>query len=98
MRAAGREEHSHPQGPTIYPLNRDAFDVADVDDVATAFPNLNFIIEHVGLPRLEDFCWIATQEPNVYGGLAVAMPFMFSRPRYFARSSASCCTGSTRTG
>lgn len=69
-----------------------------MDDVATAFPNLNFIIEHVGLPRLEDFCWIATQEPNVYGGLAVAMPFMFSRPRYFARSSASCCTGSTRTG
>ena len=76
--------HIH-KGPTIYPLNRDAFDVADVDDVATAFPNLNFIIEHVGLPRLEDFCWIATQEPNVYGGLAVAMPFMFSRPRYFAQ-------------
>jgi predicted TIM-barrel fold metal-dependent hydrolase len=76
--------HIH-KGPTIYPLNRDAFDVADVDDVATAFPNLNFIVEHVGLPRLEDFCWIATQEPNVYGGLAVAMPFMFSRPRYFAQ-------------
>ncbi len=76
--------HIH-KGPTIYPLNRDAFDVADVDDVATAFPELNFIIEHVGLPRLEDFCWIATQEPNVYGGLAVAMPFIHSRPRYFAQ-------------
>jgi hypothetical protein len=76
--------HVH-KGPTIYPLNRDAFDVADVDDVATAFPNLNFIIEHCGLPRLEDFCWIATQEPNVYGGLAVAMPFIHSRPRYFAQ-------------
>ena len=76
--------HIH-KGPTIYPLNRDAFDVADVDEVATAFPNLNFIIEHVGLPRLEDFCWIATQEPNVYGGLAVAMPFIHSRPRYFAQ-------------
>ncbi|WP_235609398.1 amidohydrolase family protein, partial [Frankia casuarinae] len=37
------------------------------------------------LPRLEDFCWIATQEPNVYGGLAVAMPFIHSRPRYFAQ-------------
>ena len=76
--------HVH-KGPTIYPLNRDAFDVADVDEAATAFPNLKFIIEHVGLPRLEDFCWIATQEPNVYGGLAVAMPFMYSRPRYFAQ-------------
>jgi predicted TIM-barrel fold metal-dependent hydrolase len=56
-----------------------------VDDVASAFPGLNFIVEHVGLPRLEDFCWIATQEPNVYGGLAVAMPFMHTRPKYFAQ-------------
>ncbi|WP_214108644.1 amidohydrolase family protein [Acrocarpospora catenulata] len=76
--------HVH-KGPTIWPLNRDAFDVADIDDVATAFPDLNFIVEHVGLPRLEDFCWIATQEPNVYGGLAVAMPFIHTRPRYFAQ-------------
>jgi predicted TIM-barrel fold metal-dependent hydrolase len=76
--------HVH-KGPTIYPLNRDAFDVADVDEAASAFPNLNFIVEHVGLPRLEDFCWIATQEPNVYGGLSVAMPFIHTRPRYFAQ-------------
>ncbi|MBO8173551.1 MAG: amidohydrolase [Bacillaceae bacterium] len=75
--------HVH-KGPTITPLNRDAFDVADVDEAASAFPELNFIVEHVGLPRLEDFCWIATQEPNVYGGLAVAMPFVHARPRYFA--------------
>lgn len=79
-----RNIHVH-KGPTIIPLNRDAFDVADIDDAATAFPNLNFIVEHVGLPRLEDYCWIATQEPNVYGGLAVAMPFIHSRPRYFAQ-------------
>ncbi len=30
-----RNIHVH-KGPTIYPLNRDAFDVADVDDVAAA--------------------------------------------------------------
>jgi predicted TIM-barrel fold metal-dependent hydrolase len=76
--------HVH-KGPTIWPLNRDAFDVADVDDAATAFPDLKFIVEHVGLPRLEDFCWIGVQEPNVYGGLAVAMPFIHTRPRYFAQ-------------
>ena len=76
--------HVH-KGPTIRPLNRDAFDVADVDEVASEFTDLNFVVEHVGLPRLEDFCWIATQEPNVYGGLAVAIPFMHSRPRYFAQ-------------
>ena len=75
--------HVH-KGPTIIPLNRDAFDVADIDDVATV-PGLNFIVEHCGLPRLDDFCWIATQETNVYAGLAVALPFIHSRPGYFAQ-------------
>ena len=76
--------HIH-KGPTIYPLNRDAFDVADVDQVATLPRTSTSSSSTSGLPRLEDFCWIATQEPNVYGGLAVAMPFMHSRPRYFAQ-------------
>ena len=55
----------------------------DVDYAATDFQNLNWIIEHCGLPRLDEFCWIATQETNVYGGLAVALPFIHARPRYF---------------
>jgi predicted TIM-barrel fold metal-dependent hydrolase len=79
-----RNIHIH-KGPTIRPLDRDAFDVADVDKVATDFPDLDFVVEHCGLPRLEDFCWIATQEPNVHAGLAVAMPFIHTRPRYFAQ-------------
>ncbi|WP_432485406.1 amidohydrolase family protein [Kineococcus esterisolvens] len=79
-----RNIHVH-KGPTIRPLDRDAFDVADVDHVATDFTDLNFVVEHCGLPRLEDFCWIATQEPNVHAGLAVAIPFIHTRPRYFAQ-------------
>ena len=75
--------HPH-KGPTIRPLNKDAFDVADVDLAASSFPELNFIVEHVGLPRLDDFCWIATQEPNVYGGIAVAAPMALSRPKKFS--------------
>jgi predicted TIM-barrel fold metal-dependent hydrolase len=80
--------HVH-KGPTIYPLSMDAFDVHDVDDAATDFPALNFIVEHVGLPRLEDFCWIATQEANVYAGLSAAMAFIYRRPRYFAEIMAN---------
>lgn len=77
-------ENIHPhKGPTIRPLNRDAFDTRDIDDAASSFPELNFIVEHVGLPRLDDFCWIAAQEPNVYGGLAVAAPLASNRPRKF---------------
>jgi len=77
--------HVH-KGPTIWPLDKDAFDVADVDHAATDFPDLNFIVEHVGLPRIEDFCFMATQEPNVYAGLAVVIGgLMHARPKFFAK-------------
>jgi uncharacterized protein len=77
--------HVH-KGPTIWPLTRDAFDVGDVDDAATSFPELKFIVEHCGVPRLEDFCWIGVQESNVYGGLAVVAPFIHTRPRWFGKA------------
>jgi uncharacterized protein len=77
--------HVH-KGPTIWPLTRDAFEVGDVDDAATSFPELTFIVEHCGVPRLEDFCWIGVQEPNVWGGLAVVAPFIHTRPRWFAKA------------
>jgi len=79
--------HVH-KGPTIWPLNKDAFDVADVDQTATDFQDLTFIVEHCGLPRLEDFTYIATQESNVYGGLAVVIAFIRNRPREFAKMMA----------
>src|SRR5438067_1927187 len=65
---------------------KDAFDVKDVDYAATTYPALNFIVEHVGLPRIEDFCFMATQEPNVYAGLSVVIGgLMHARPRFFAK-------------
>jgi predicted TIM-barrel fold metal-dependent hydrolase len=78
--------HVH-KGPTIWPLDKDAFDVSDVDHVATDYNGrLNFIVEHTGLPRIEDFCFMATQEPNVYAGLAVVLGgLMHARPRFFAK-------------
>jgi predicted TIM-barrel fold metal-dependent hydrolase len=77
--------HVH-KGPTIWPLDMDAFDPKDIDVAATENPELNFIIEHVGLPRIEDFCFMATQEPNVYAGLAVVIGgLMHARPRFFAK-------------
>ncbi|MBE7188032.1 amidohydrolase family protein [Jatrophihabitans endophyticus] len=77
--------HLH-KGPTVWPLDKDAFDVSDVDHAATDFPEINFIVEHVGLPRIEDFCFMATQEPNVYAGLSVVVGgLMFARPKFFAK-------------
>src|SRR5215472_1476623 len=80
--------HVH-KGPTVYPLSADAFDVHDVDYAATDFPELNFIVEHVGLPGLIVFGWTATQEANVYAGLWFAMPFTLLRPKFFAKTIAN---------
>jgi predicted TIM-barrel fold metal-dependent hydrolase len=80
-----RNIHVH-KGPTIWPLDKDSFDVGDVDVAATMFTDLNFIVEHVGLPRIEDFCFMATQEPNVYAGLSVVIGgLMHARPKMFAK-------------
>ena len=60
--------------------------MTDVDHAATDFPGLNFIVEHSGIPRIDDFCYMATQEPNVYAGLSVVVgALMHARPRFFAR-------------
>ena len=38
------------------------------------------------MPRIEDFCFMATQEPNVYAGLSVVIGgLMHARPKFFAR-------------
>jgi predicted TIM-barrel fold metal-dependent hydrolase len=77
--------HMH-KGPTIWPLDKDAFDVKDVDAAATDFTDLNFIVEHSGIPRIDDFAYIAVQEPNVYAGLSVVIgALMHARPKFFAR-------------
>ena len=76
------------KGPTIWPLDKDAFDVGDVDVAATSYPDLRFVVTHIGLPRIEDFAWIATQDKNVYAGMAVAIAFIHNRPRYFAEMMA----------
>ena len=68
------------KGPTVYPLSADAFDVHDVDYAATDFPELNFIVEHVGLPRLDDFCWIAAQRPTFMPGSRWQRPLSISAP------------------
>jgi predicted TIM-barrel fold metal-dependent hydrolase len=77
--------HAH-KGPTIWPLNKDAFSADDVDQAASDFPELNFIIEHAGIPRIDDFAFMAVQEPNVYAGMSVVIGgLMHARPKFFAK-------------
>ena len=77
--------HAH-KGPTIWPLDKDAFSPVDIDAAATDHQDLNFIIEHAAIPRIEDFCFMAVQEPNVYAGLSVVLGgLMHARPKFFAK-------------
>lgn len=80
--------HFH-KGPAVEPLTMDKFDVRDIDEPAWQYPELNFIIDHCGLPRLDDFCWLATRCPNVYASLAVALAFVHNRPHYFGEIMAN---------
>ena len=80
--------HFH-KGPGVAPLSLGGFDVRDIELPAAQFPELNFIIDHCGLPRLDDFCWIAVKQPNIYAALAVALAFINNRPRYFAEIMAN---------
>jgi len=80
--------HFH-KGPAVEPLALDRFDVRDLDEPSTLYPELNFIVDHVGLPRLDDFCWISARSPNLYASLAVALAFVHNRPRFFANVMAN---------
>src|SRR4051794_41584048 len=58
----------------------------DVDQTATDFPDLNFVIEHAGIPRIDDFAYMAVQDPNVSAGLSVVIGgLMYARPKFFAK-------------
>ncbi len=80
--------HFH-KGPAVEPLALEKFDVRDIDEPSTLYPELNFIVDHCGLPRLDDFCWMSARSPNIYGSLAVANMFLGNRPREFAKIMAN---------
>ncbi|USK31608.1 hypothetical protein LIT25_13045 [Bacillus sp. F19] len=48
------------------PLNRDAFNVADIDHAASAFPELNFIVEHVGLKMQQGYITLTLKHRKYY--------------------------------
>ena len=70
----------------------------DMDGAAANFPDINFVIFHVGLPFLDETCWQLIRYPEpvcVAGG-----DDQLHRPGAAAcspRSSASCCSGAART-
>ena len=76
--------HAH-KGPTIWLLNKDVLDGRRRPG-RHRLPDPNFIIEHAGIPRIDDSPYMAVQEPNVYAGCSVVIgALMHARPKFFAK-------------
>jgi len=56
----------------------------DMDGAAANFPDINFVIYHVGLPFLDEVCWQLIRYPNLYASLAATINFIVRAPRQFA--------------
>lgn len=56
----------------------------DMDGAAGKFPEINFVIYHVGLPFIDEVCWQLIRFPNLYASLAATVNFIVRAPRQFA--------------
>jgi uncharacterized protein len=56
----------------------------DMDGAAASFPDINFVIYHVGLPFIDETCWQLIRYPNLYASLAATVNFVVRSPRMFA--------------
>ncbi len=58
----------------------------DMDGAAANFPDLNFVIFHVGLPWLDEVLWQIVRYPNLYASIAATVNFISRQPRVFAET------------
>ena len=56
----------------------------DMDGAAANFPDINFVIFHVGLPWLDEVLWQIVRFPNLYASIAATVNFIARQPRVFA--------------
>jgi uncharacterized protein len=56
----------------------------DMDGAAENFPDINFVIFHVGLPFIDEVCWQLIRFPNLHASLAATVNFVVRAPRQFA--------------
>lgn len=56
----------------------------DMDGAVANYPNINFVIFHVGLPFIDEICWQLVRYPNLYASIAATVNFIGRAPRAFA--------------
>ena len=72
------------KGVPLGPQPIEATQTWDMDGAAANFPDINFVIFHVGLPFIDEVCWQLIRHPNLYASLAVGINFIVRAPRQFA--------------
>jgi predicted TIM-barrel fold metal-dependent hydrolase len=72
------------KGVPLGPQPIEATQTWDMDGAAANFPDINFVIYHVGLPFLDEVCWQLIRYPNLYASLAATINFLVRAPRMFA--------------
>jgi predicted TIM-barrel fold metal-dependent hydrolase len=55
-----------------------------MDGAAANFPDINYVIFHVGLPFIDETCWQLIRFPNLYASIAATVNFVVRAPRLFA--------------
>ena len=68
----------------------------DMDGAAGAFPDINFVIYHVGLPFIDETCWRSATRTSTRRLLQPSTSWC-ARPGCSQSCSASCCSGAART-
>ena len=74
------------KGVPLGPQPIEATQTWDMDGAAANFPDINFVIFHVGLPFLDEVCWQLIRHPNLYADLAATINFIVRAPRQFAET------------
>jgi len=72
------------KGVPLGPQPVEATQTWDMDGAAAAFPDINFVIFHVGLPFIDETCWQLIRHPNLYASIAATINFVVRAPRMFA--------------
>ncbi|HEX2157553.1 MAG TPA: amidohydrolase family protein [Actinomycetes bacterium] len=72
------------KGVPLGPQPIEATQTWDMDGAAANFPDLNFVIFHVGLPFIDEVCWQLIRHPNLYASIAATVNFVVRAPRQFA--------------
>jgi uncharacterized protein len=72
------------KGVPLGPQPIEATQTWDMDGAAANFPDINFVIFHVGLPFIDETCWQLIRHPNLYASIAATINFVVRAPRQFA--------------